>query len=159
MNIGCLGWGSLIWKPDGLPIAGWMPDGPFLPVEFARQSRDGRLTLVLLPEGERVPVLHGILKVADLDAAFLALSKREGCAKRQIGVWAASGVTDLFDHAEGIGSWAQSKKLDAAIWTALPPKFSGVDGRIPAAVEAISYLTALEGDARRLALVECSTLK
>lgn len=151
MNICCLGWGSLVWNPDGLPIAGWKRDGPFLPLEFARQSKNGRLTLVFLDEGERVPVLHGILRVPDLDAAILALSTREDCAKRRIGYWAASGAAGLFDHAEAITSWAQNKKLDAVIWTALPPKFAGVDGRIPTAEEAISYLTALEGDARRVA--------
>lgn len=151
MNIGCLGWGSLVWNPDGLPIDGWKRDGPSLPLEFARQSRNGRLTLVLLDEGERVPVLHGILRVPDPDVAILALSIREDCAKRRIGYWSASGAPGLFHHAETIASWAQNNKLDAVIWTALPPKFAGVDGRIPIAEEAISYLTALEGDGRLVA--------
>lgn len=151
VSIACLGWGSLVWNPDGLPVAEWKRDGPSLPIEFARQSRNGRLTLVLLEDGERMPVLHGILRVSDLDAAITALSNREDCAKRRIGYWAASGAPSFFHHAEAVAGWAQNRTLDAVIWTALPPKFAGVDGRIPTEIEAISYLSALEEHPQRLA--------
>ena len=57
MEIAVLGWGSLIWCPRELILAGeWKPDGPFLPVEFARVSQDKRLTLVLYPGTEPVQV-------------------------------------------------------------------------------------------------------
>jgi len=151
VSIGCLGWGSLIWNLDGLPIARWKGDGPALPIEFARQSKNGRLTLVLLDHGKRVPVLHGILRVPDLNVAISALSTREGCPKKRIGYWAASGATSQFLHAKAIASWAQNKHLDAVVWTALPAKFSGVDGRIPTVEEAISYFNTLQGDSRRIA--------
>lgn len=46
--IACIGWGSLIWDRRNLDVDGvWRVDGPMLPVEFARQSGDGRVTLVL----------------------------------------------------------------------------------------------------------------
>lgn len=48
MAIAILGWGSLIWCPGNLRIRGpWRHDGPVLPIEFARISADGRLTLVV----------------------------------------------------------------------------------------------------------------
>jgi hypothetical protein len=47
--IACIGWGSLIWDMRNLNVDGnWHADGPLLPIEFARQSRDGRITLVIV---------------------------------------------------------------------------------------------------------------
>jgi hypothetical protein len=59
MTIGCLGWGSLIRDQGKLPVRGtWQGDGPELPVEFARQSTNGRVTLVVT-EGARAADLAG----------------------------------------------------------------------------------------------------
>ena len=152
MKIACLGWGSLIWNPNGLPVREWATDGPSLPVEFARQSENGRLTLVLLDQGQRVSMLYAAMKVPDLEAAVLGLATREGCAKRRIGYWASSvGVREAFAHAQDIGSWAQERSLDAVVWTALPARFGGIDGRMASAEEAISYLANLEGEKRQMA--------
>lgn len=64
MSIICLGWGSLVRDPDDFPIEqtdpverAWLLDGPHLPVEFARHSNGGRMTLVLVPDRRPVPVL------------------------------------------------------------------------------------------------------
>ena len=55
MKIACLGWGSLVWRPDNLLIRSeWFSDGPFLPIEFARRSQDGRLTLVIVEKAKPV---------------------------------------------------------------------------------------------------------
>lgn len=54
----CLGWGSLIWDQKNLPVKGqWHEDGPSLPVEFVRQSINGRLTLVIDQSSQLMPVL------------------------------------------------------------------------------------------------------
>jgi hypothetical protein len=48
MKIACIGWGSLIWDNGNLDSKGdWQNDGPMIPVEFARQSKNGRITLVI----------------------------------------------------------------------------------------------------------------
>ena len=50
MKIAILGWGSLLWQPKDLQFdkeIGWSKNGPMLPIEFARISKDGRLTLVI----------------------------------------------------------------------------------------------------------------
>jgi hypothetical protein len=48
MKIVILGWGSLIWDPRDLPHQEpWLDDGPKLPLEFSRISKDRRLTLVI----------------------------------------------------------------------------------------------------------------
>ena len=75
--IACLGWGSLIWDPKGLPVdGGWYTDGPQLPVEFTRVSRDGRLTLVITEGAPPVAVLWSCLSVSSLDDAIQALAER-----------------------------------------------------------------------------------
>ncbi len=48
MTIVCLGWGSLVWNRGGLRLVGeWNEDGPAIPIEFARQPDNGRMTLVI----------------------------------------------------------------------------------------------------------------
>ena len=113
----CLGWGSLIWNIDGLPVeklergvpvppwvlspegddvGDWKPDGPQVRVEFARQSgqeRD-RLTLVLYDAAERQPSLWAYMTVATLDEAVVALTRREyrSITERNIGRWSKTNI-------------------------------------------------------------------
>ncbi len=156
MLIGCLGWGSLVWDPRGLPARGpWFTDGPFLPIEFARQSQDGRIMLVLVPGKPVVRSLWALLTPGNLDEAREALRRREriaeGNARRHIGVWLRSGRYAEGELAERIGAWAEPLGLEAAIWSNLPPKFQGESGRVPTAWEVVAYLDALEGEARERA--------
>jgi hypothetical protein len=147
----CLGWGSLIWRPEALPLASeWHADGPALPIEFARQSGDGSLTLVIAPGVSKVPTLWATLAVADLPAAVEALRMREKCpTDRRIGRWpAASKRHPQYDQ---IANWTIGKGINGVVWTALPPKFEGAAGEVPSASEAVRYLRALEGDAAKKA--------
>lgn len=143
--IACLGWGSLIWNSDGLPIEGeWQNDGPQLPVEFTRVSGQGRLSLVVTEGAQRVPVLWCLLSVASLDEAVQALAKREGCGRNAIGIWSAARSSG---HPEclPVGAWACRRNLPAVIWTALKPGFPGNRGKPLTCQQALDHLRALNG--------------
>lgn len=147
--IACIGWGSLIWDPRELPIAAdWKTDGPLLPIEFTRQSQDGRLTLVLTPNAPAVPALWAPLAVADINVAAEALRVREGRTKRQwIGKWSvALSSTGRVNRL--MSEWAVTRNLEGIVWTAIPPKFNGQDFRAPTAREAVEYLNSLNGAKR-----------
>jgi hypothetical protein len=152
MLITYLGWGSLVWDPRELPVRGrWFIDGPFIPIEFLRQSNDGRLTLVIAPES--YPLIRSLWTLCSLDNledAKNALADREGIKrdniKQCIGVW------KLGDEEKGvislISSWATQLCLDAVLWTNLPPKFNS-ENRIAEASEIIEYLENLPIEKRR----------
>jgi len=92
MEIACLGWGSLVWDPRSIPIRGkWFDDGPLLPIEFARESNDGRITLVISNTDHQVRTLWSLMSLTNLEAAKKALAIREGISesniKNCIGFW------------------------------------------------------------------------
>jgi hypothetical protein len=152
MKVACIGWGSLVWKPGEIRCAGpWQPDGPLLPLEFARTSRDGRLTLVLTEAADPRPTQWVRVLYTAPDDAREALAKREGCALSAIGLWPGPAPR----HSIGaivVAEWAATIGLDAVVWTALRPKFNGVSGAVPGSAEAaIAYLTSLDAKAAALA--------
>lgn len=140
----CIGWGSLIWRPDGLPLSSeWHEDGPELPIEYARQSKSRALTLVIAPGAELVRSLWASLAVSSLDGAVEALASREGTPNaRSIGRWPTSNAEGSIYRT--IAGWAEQRGVSGAVWTALPAKFNG-EARIPTATEAIAYLRSLSG--------------
>jgi hypothetical protein len=146
MKIACIGWGSLVWASGNLPIRRkWYEDGPLLKVEFARQSIDGRITLVLTEKGSLVRSLWALMDCETIDDALEALRVREGTSLNNIGV-IERGEEDP-TTIEGLGGWMQQQDLGAAVWTALPPKFDNLS-RFPSEVEVIEYLSTLRGAAR-----------
>jgi hypothetical protein len=79
MNIAVLGWGSLIWCPGSLRIkTKWHSNGPCLPIEFARISNDGRLTLVIHPSAPKVRTYWALSELDELQQARVNLANREG---------------------------------------------------------------------------------
>ncbi|QBE66197.1 hypothetical protein [Pseudoduganella lutea] len=50
-----------------------------------------------------------------------------------------------------IGGWLRERHIDAAVWTAVPPKFAGRGGHMPSAEEVVAFLAGLEGERRQAA--------
>ncbi len=133
MKIAVLAWGSLVWNPQDLQAAAkFAANGPLLPIEFCRVSRDGRLTLVVDETfGATSATYSAPSALQDLDAAIDNLRVREGMPDAGgIGfVEPASGRssdTAMQRHPEAvatIAAWAQTNGYDAAIWTALASNF------------------------------------
>jgi hypothetical protein len=151
----CIGWGSLIWDRRNLDVDGlWRVDGPMLPVEFARQSSDGRITLVLGRGFAPVPALWSVFNTRDLAEARESLRVREDIprsrAAESIAQW-RRGEHASAEPETTIPGWAAARNLEAAVWTNLRPKFAGTNGRIPTESEVVAYLRTLEGQARAAA--------
>src|SRR6185312_1902295 len=110
-TIACLGWGSLVWDPRELPIQRhWFEDGPFLSVEFTRQSQDGRITLVIEPNAAPVRSLWAVVDTFNLRTAREALRSREATSNENIGDWS-------FGHPPPasipkIGDWARAHEIE-----------------------------------------------
>lgn len=144
MNIACLGWGSLIWKPDTLPLASaWFQDGPSMPIEFSRIADGGELATAICMNATPCKVLWAVLDVQSLDDAVQALRMREQIPDdRQdgVGIFTSNGST-----VGVLAEWASARQLDAVIWTALPPRFEAVEGLIPSVDDVLEYLKNLTG--------------
>lgn len=152
MKIACIGWGSLIWRPENLLIVReWFHDGPILPVEFVRQSKDGRLTLVIYTKAKPVRTLWALMSTPDLETAKVSLLIREGIPEKRLNTLIDSvTVSEETDDQTKliVQEWIMKLKLDAAIWTNLSPKFEGNDNRILTFEEAITYLKSLDINSR-----------
>jgi len=150
--IACLGWGSLVWDPRELPIQRqWFEDGPFVSIEFARQSQDGRITLVIEDNAKPVRSLWAVMDADTIETAREALRRREGTLEKypeHIGSWPT--VENLTDSIDGLEEWACAKRLDGVVWTALPPKF-GNTKTTPSEDQVVNYLCRLTGGKRDLA--------
>ena len=123
-NIACLGWGSLIWDRQDLPILRyWFDDGPLVRVEFARRSKDGRVTLVLYLPARPVRSLWALMDVEDLEKAREHLGAREQIPEKRwrdlIGAWPENRSECIL----GLEEWARTRQLDAVVWTALDSNF------------------------------------
>ena len=153
-----LGWGSLIWDPRELAVYenDWIYDGPILPIEFARISNDGRLTLVITENGTEVKTFAAISNIyTNLDDMIENLRKREKCKKEHIGYYIKETNTfypEDFKFKENIRSWAIHHKITITLWTNLPEKweYENEEKQIIkiSPVERIDYLKNLIGEKR-----------
>lgn len=151
--IACLGWGSLAWDSGALPIyRHWFEDGPFVQVDFLRQSKDDRITLVLSDTAAPVRGLWALMTDDDLERAKESLAHREGIPSsnisKSIGSWSRGDTAPR--AIANLSQWAAANAMEHVIWTALPPKFGGKE-RCPTADEVIKHLVGLTGPIRDVA--------
>lgn len=155
MKIACLGWGALIWDTGSLPIQGdWNTDGPLLPIEFARESEDGRITLVISPVETHVTTLWASMSTSDIITARQALAKREKIPDRyiqtSIGFWERKGSSHG-KCSEAIARWANQKNIDAVVWTNLTFGFKNRRDVMPTFEQVAEHLDSLDSEARSAA--------
>ena len=160
-RIAVLGWGSLIWCPRELDTTTkWRP-GPALPVEFARKSKDGRVTLVLVGE-HTVHTFWALSAKDDIEGSCENLRQREGKPRPgDIHYTTGHGLRTCRDEEPSLESrdvsgtvseWLSTMPdLDAVVWTGLPPKgFTPLDQ--PGLAKAVvDYLFDLSGEPSRRA--------
>lgn len=152
-TIACLGWGSLVWDSRELEIQRpWLDDGPLVHVEFARQSQDGRITLVLVQTETPVRALWAVMNATDLASAKMNLRKREGIPKKNedkhVGSWSAGQPSPSL--IPGLAEWADTQSIAHVLWTNLPPKFMGSE-TTPSVEQIVQYLGELKGAQREIA--------
>lgn len=120
----------------------WRKDGPLLPVEFARRSGKGRLTLVThaTSEGQRTYWAQSGLTVRD--EARENLRAREGTPNISDIHWATrTGLHDSNDTIAGrVQGWlSEHAEIETAIWAGLKATLAPED----VVAKAVEYLTSL----------------
>lgn len=148
-QIAILGWGSLLWE-GGAEFDRWHDewryDGPTLKLEFSRvsDSRLGALTLVIdLEHGVTNTVAWCLSKRKKSEDAVADLRCREGTTLENISRLDLAEPLPNDDLLRGIATWANERKLDVVIWTALESNFAKLVKQ-PFSVEAaIAYLKRL----------------
>lgn len=130
MKIAIIGWGSLLWDQEPLKTSGeWHSDGPELPLEFCRISKDGRVTLVI----EKIlgsPCTSYWIESAEknLKLAIENLAEREKSPVRSIGSVTRDTLPKSFSESK-ILEWLNLKSdIEAVIWTDLPSNWTEKTG-------------------------------
>ena len=164
-TIGCIGWGSLLWDPRSLPMAGpFRADGPRLPIEFSRVAKDGRVTLVIDPAADAMATWWCPMAVDTIAEAIEGLGRRERIGPARWSEWIgwqirdgaeiggeggarAGGLADPSTRAT-FAEWLVSKDVDAVVWTALPARTPDERFAWPTTEALVAHVRGLEGEAR-----------
>jgi hypothetical protein len=89
------------------------------------------------------------MDATDIATAREALRRREGISKKreaEIGGWfKGDSCPELILE---LPVWGASHGIEGVVWTALPAKFDGEEGRIPTLEEVLVYLQGLTGTMR-----------
>lgn len=165
MRVAILGWGSLIWDPQGLPREGiWEQGGPKLPIEFSRISNDCRLTLVIdETHGEIVSTRFVLSTRVDLEDAAADLRGREKTSSTKIGyldLGSGKQQSRSVGVREAVSAWAASAGFQAVVWTDLEPNFkceTGIEFSLDAAVVYLQELPKSAATRARKYIVNAPT--
>lgn len=121
MKIACLGWGSLIWDPRELKVQKkWRENGPKLPIELNRISKDKRVTFIIDEKGTQVNVLWALMTVKDKEDAVESLKKREETTSKNIHSVFTDDDSKMLSNVQlTVLTWLKLTDCDGAIWTGL----------------------------------------
>lgn len=135
----------MIWTPEPLEVVGpWHEDGPYVPVEFCRVADCGEVATAISLNASPLPVYWAVVATGDLAKACQTLKEREKIPEHRV-----DGIGSLIvgeDQRGSISEWAAAHALDAVVWTALPPRYAGIESRIPSQADVIAYLGSLTGE-------------
>ena len=153
-EIAVLGWGSLICDPRDLILRDgkWQDNGPYLPIEFSRVSRDRRLTLALTRGAELVRTLWSYMGTDSVGEAVWSLAHREGARPEEVGYldleFGDHWCRTVDEHLETIREWVKEQgdndnNIDVVVWTDLKPNFEKKAREELNEESAIDYLMRL----------------
>lgn len=140
-----IGWGYLIWDRRGLDVSPqWQPDGPMLPVEFARFADPPRLLPVLVDGVPAQPTFWTLSHKRSMLAAAADLAVREGVGTNDIGQWSREDAMRPSAGIEAvIAEWVLSKGLDGAIWRAIGTNLPDRSPGFPSEEQRLGFLRDL----------------
>lgn len=153
MKIAIVGWGSLVWDPRELPRESfWQKPGPALPLEFARVSRDGRLTLVIDPDcGRQCETYYALSPRTDIKDAISDLRLREDTISNRVGFVDVENAQERGQHPAVVATvkeWAETSGFSGVVWTDLAANFPEQTAMSFSVENALAYLTGLPLSAR-----------
>lgn len=149
MKIACIGWGSLVWRPENLKIQNkWFEDGPLLPIEFTRISDNDRVTLIIDRESSPIRTLWALMSVGELSEAIESLRIRENIQRESLIHHVLASENNSDDIKSIIIEWLRYKQLDAAIWTGLSYSKKTNQER-PSIEEILHHLTTIDHNSRK----------
>lgn len=161
MKIVILGWGSLIWNPrELLHQEPWMKDGPELPLEFSRISKDCRLTLVIDALNGRIcKSLYALSPRTSIADVVNDLMMQEGTSVKRIGYYdhrtkesSIEKFQEQIDIRVILSSWCKLHAFDGVVWTALLSNFTHELDKEFSVERAMTFLKNLPKTARKNAL-------
>lgn len=115
-------------------------------------SLDGRVTLVIDSEAEKLRTLWVPLSVSTLEEAVRSLGERERIVPERHSDWVGRHELGNPEPASGlfagVDDWLEERSLDAVVWTALPRRAPDGSDDNPRNDHWVAHLDSLVGEAR-----------